>query len=51
MIFFSGDKPGIGAYQCECGMVFEITTEDEALPLCPRCGHGEFEKLIEKPQE
>lgn len=46
MKYKTGDKPGAGRYRCDnCGYVVRITSDAEALPACPNCGHREFTKL------
>ena len=46
MKYKTGDKPGAGRYRCDnCGYVVRITSDAEALPACPNCGHHEFTKL------
>ena len=43
MKYKTGDKPGAGRYRCDnCGYVVRITSDAEALPACPNCGHHEF---------
>lgn len=48
MEYQTGDKPGEGRYRCKnCGYIVRITSDTEALPACPNCGHHEFEKVEE----
>ncbi len=43
----AGEKPGPGKYFCmKCREKIEITAEKQALPVCPRCGHTEYLKMI-----
>ena len=50
MKYKTGDKPGAGRYRCDnCGYVVRITSDAEALPACPNCGHHEFTKLEDCP--
>lgn len=46
MIYHTGEKPGIGSYQCtKCGEIVKLNDNTDTLPPCPRCGHTEFKKI------
>ncbi len=43
----AGEKPGPGKYFCmKCGERIEITDGNQPLPVCPRCGHSEYLKMM-----
>ena len=44
----TGEKPGVGTYQCvrpSCGQTVTLDDPDDTLPPCPKCGGTEFRKL------
>ena len=46
MIYQSGEKPGIGAYQCVCcDTALTLKSADDTLPSCPKCGGTDFVKI------
>jgi len=42
----TGEKPGIGIYQCIiCGQIVRLDDDTDTLPPCPKCGGTEYKKL------
>lgn len=42
----TGEKPGIGSYQCKnCGEVVRLDNSSDRLPPCPRCHKTDFRKI------
>lgn len=45
MEYKSGEKPGSGSYQCtKCGYVITVS-DDQELPVCPKCGNKKWKKI------
>ena len=42
----TGEKPGIGDYQCNnCGEVVRLNDNSDTLPPCPKCHKTSFTKV------
>lgn len=47
MIYNTGEKPGVGKYQCtNCGQIVVLDDSTDKLPPCPKCENTTYRKLV-----